>query len=117
MNNRHLKQEKNTLPELIPGIREAIIDIIHSHINSTAWAEEEADRILSLKYFTRSREILSLRRRTDGLFEFWVDGELVETYEAQPDTWEILLPIKLWRYFKGKVRKRIEAETAPMRIE
>ena len=45
---KETEQELNNRPQLIKGLREHIIDIIHSHVNSTAWAEEEADQILSL---------------------------------------------------------------------
>jgi len=55
-----------------------------------------------------SREILSLRRREDGVFEIYADGELVEEYEANADTWGALLPIKLWRHFNNIVEKRIK---------
>ena len=54
------------------------------------------------------REILSLKRRGDGTFEIYADGELVEEYEANEDTWGALLPIKLWRHFNYIVEKRIK---------
>lgn len=55
-----------------------------------------------------SREILALKRREDGTFEIYADGELVEEYEANADTWGALLPIKLWRHFNATVEKRIK---------
>ncbi len=55
-----------------------------------------------------SREILALKRRDDGIFEIYADGELVEKYEANKDTWRALLPIKLWRHFNAIVEKRIK---------
>ena len=58
----------------------------------------------------KSREILALKRRADGIFEIYADGELVEEYEANADTWGALLPIKLWRHFNGIVEKRIKQE-------
>ena len=55
-----------------------------------------------------SREILSLKRRENGIFEIYADGELVEEYKANDDTWGALLPIKLWRHFNNIVEKRIK---------
>jgi len=58
-----------------------------------------------------SREILALKRREDGIFEIYADGELVEEYEANKDTWGALLPIKLWRHFNNIVERRIKTMT------
>lgn len=58
-----------------------------------------------------SREILSLKRREDGIFEIYADGELVDTYEANEDTWGALLPIKLWRHFNKIVERRVKTMT------
>lgn len=55
-----------------------------------------------------SREILSLKRREDGVFEIYADGELVGEYEANEDTWGALLPIKLWRHFNKIVERRVD---------
>ena len=54
------------------------------------------------------REILKLTRRRDGVFCFYADGKLVEAYEAIPDNWFAILPIKLWRLFNSMVEKRIK---------
>ena len=55
-----------------------------------------------------SREILALKRREDGTFEIYADGELVEEYEANMDTWGALLPIKL---FNKILERRVGAMT------
>ncbi|MDZ4246526.1 MAG: hypothetical protein U1D67_05325 [Dehalococcoidia bacterium] len=54
------------------------------------------------------REILKLTRRRDGTFCFYADGKLEEVYEAIPDTWHALIPIKMWRLFNKTVEKRIK---------
>ena len=60
-----------------------------------------------------SREILSLKRREDGIFEIYADGELVEEYEADEDTWVALLPIKLWRHFNKILKRRVDTLCKP----
>ena len=57
-----------------------------------------------------SREILSLKRREDGIFEFYEDGELTEEYDAQSDTWNGIIPVKMWRHFNHIIDKRIQEE-------
>ena len=56
---------------------------------------------------TKEREILKLVRFADGRFGIYADGELVETYEANPDSWHAMIPIKLWRTFNKIIESRI----------
>ncbi len=58
----------------------------------------------------KEREILKLTRRENGKFCIYADGELLETYEANRDTWYAMLPIKLWRTFNLIVAKRFKEQ-------
>ena len=55
----------------------------------------------------KPREILKLVRFDDGRFGIYADGELVEVYSAEPDTWQAMIPIRLWRTFNKIVESRI----------
>lgn len=57
-----------------------------------------------------NREILSLRRREDGAFEFYEDGELAEEWQIPNDTDEIWgwLVVKVLRHLKNIAEKRLE---------
>lgn len=59
------------------------------------------------------REIIKLTRLSNGKFCIYADGELSETYEAELDTWHVLLPLKLWRTFNKIVQKRIKLMDIP----
>ena len=63
------------------------------------------------------REILKLARFDDGKFGFYADGELVEIYEADPDSWHAIIPIKMWRHFNSIVDKRVNVHTAQKKKE
>lgn len=56
-----------------------------------------------------SREILSLKRRDDGVFEFYEDGELTEEWEVKEyddGIWGWLIA-KLLRHLKNIGEKRV----------
>jgi len=57
-----------------------------------------------------SREILSLKRREDGTFEFYEDGELAEEWliEDYEEVWGWLV-VKMLRHLKNIGEKRLEA--------
>lgn len=61
----------------------------------------------------QEREILKLTRKANGEFCIYADGELMETYEAKPDTYHAMLPIKLWRAFNKVLEKRIKSIGSP----
>jgi len=56
-----------------------------------------------------SREILSLKRREDGMFEFYEDGELVEEwiYQDPEEAWGMIV-VKILRHLKNMADKRLE---------
>lgn len=56
-----------------------------------------------------SREILALKRREDGIFEFYEDGELIEEWTI-PDDGEVWgwLVFKILRHLKNIVDKRLK---------
>jgi len=56
-----------------------------------------------------SREILSLRRRDDGTFEFYEDGELAEEWviDDYEEVWGWMV-VKLLRHLKNIGEKRLE---------
>jgi len=56
-----------------------------------------------------SREILALRRRDDGIFEFYEDGELVEEWLINTDdeVWGWLV-VKTLRHLKNIADKRLK---------
>ena len=57
-----------------------------------------------------SREILSLKRRDDGTFEFYEDGELAEEWkvkEYDEGVWGWMI-VKLLRHLKNIGEKRLE---------
>ena len=56
----------------------------------------------------KPREILKLVRFDDGRFGIYADGELVEVYSANPDTWHFTIPIRLWRVFNQIIESRID---------
>jgi len=57
-----------------------------------------------------NREILSLRRREDGTFEFYEDGELAEEWmvEDYEGVWDWMV-VKLLRHLKNIGEKRLKA--------
>ena len=63
-----------------------------------------------------NREILALRRREDGTFEFYEDGKLAEewTYRDPEEAWGMII-VKTLRHLKNIGEKRLEAiENADM---
>jgi len=56
-----------------------------------------------------SRDILSLKRREDGTFEFYEDGELTEEWviDAYEEVWGWMV-VKLLRHLKNIGEKRIK---------
>jgi len=64
-----------------------------------------------------SREILSLKRRDDGTFEFHEDGELAEEWEVKEydeGVWGWMI-VKLLRHLKNIGDKRVEVIKNAMR--
>jgi len=58
----------------------------------------------------QSREILSLKRREDGVFEFYEDGKLAEEWivDDYDEIWGWMV-VKLLRHLKNIGDKRLEA--------
>ena len=56
-----------------------------------------------------SREILSLKRRDDGMFEFYEDGELAEEwiYKDPEEAWGMII-VKTLRHLKNIAEKRLQ---------
>jgi len=57
----------------------------------------------------KSREILALKRREDGVFEFYEDGELAEEW-AIPNDGEVWgwLVVKVLRHLRNIADKRLK---------
>ena len=57
----------------------------------------------------KSREILSLRRRGDGVFEFYEDSELTEEWTISDDgeVWGWLV-VKILRHLRNIADKRLK---------
>ncbi len=61
-----------------------------------------------------SREILALRRRKDGVFEFYEDGNLVEewVYNDPEEAWGYLI-VKTLRHLRNIADKRLRDISSP----
>lgn len=65
-----------------------------------------------------SREILALKRRDDGVFEFYEDGELIEEwiYDSPDEAWGVLL-VKTLRHLKNISDRRLKMINARKRCK
>jgi hypothetical protein len=54
------------------------------------------------------RELLRLTREGYGKFNIYMDNLLVDSFTADPDTYQAIIPIKLWRTFNKLVEKRVK---------